>query len=154
MQHSTYEWIHIRRAKHTPNSTVSVLFKALCSLDLKRRGAAKWSNCVQIHVIDRKQTFPDTKVWIVQNVHNSVLCMTCVQNSSNKSYAISTFPWHTCANFPECAPINLHSSAYAARKPKIWWKARFRCYLRLSAQRTCALLRDPTLSKVTHYPQI
>ena len=53
----------------------------------------------------------------------------------------------------------LHSSNYArrARKKNIWWKTRFRCYLCLTAQRTGnqdGLLRDPTASKVTHYPQI
>ena len=47
MQHSTSAWIHIRKTKHTPNSTVSVLFKAQCTLDLKPRGPAKWSNCAK-----------------------------------------------------------------------------------------------------------
>ena len=44
MQHSASVWIHIRKAKHTPNSTALVVFKALCTLDLKLGGAAKCSN--------------------------------------------------------------------------------------------------------------
>ena len=75
-----------------------------------------------------------------------------------------TFPRHTSATCPECALFRLVQQrpspwpyAHTARKRKIWWKTRFRCYLRLSAQRTWnqdGLLRDATLSKVTHHQPI
>ena len=74
---------------------------------------------------------------------------------------------HTTAKCPGCAPIRLlhqrpscftpRPYAHTARKRKIWWKTRFRCYLRFTAQRTWnqhRLPRDPIVSKVTHYPQI
>ena len=47
MQHATYVWVHIRKAKHT----VFVLFNGLGTLDLKLWRDAKWSNCVQIHAL-------------------------------------------------------------------------------------------------------
>ena len=95
--YSTSVWIHIRKAKHTPNSTASVLFKALCTQDLKSREAAKWSNCVRIHAMHTKQSFPVTKVWIVQILHNSVSCtavsMKPVQRGSS-STIVSPFLHH------------------------------------------------------------
>ena len=48
--------------QNTPNSTISVLFKALCTLDLKPNS----------YIMHKKINFPDTKAWFVQNVHNSV----------------------------------------------------------------------------------
>ena len=51
MQHCTSVWMHDRKAKYTKNSSVSVLFKALYTLDLKLRGDAKWSNAVQIRAL-------------------------------------------------------------------------------------------------------
>ena len=62
-----------------------------------------------------------------------------------------TFPWHTSATCPECSPIHLvryrpsHFTLLGItpielEKRKTWWKAWFRCYLRLSAQRTCSTL--------------
>ena len=45
MQHSNSVLMHIRKR----SNTVSVLFKALCTLDLKPRGPAKWSNSSKIH---------------------------------------------------------------------------------------------------------
>ena len=79
MQHTTSVWIHIMIAKHTPDSTVSVLFKGLFILDLKRRGAVKWSNCAKFHALcTHKKSFSDTKVWktkscrkLWKTVHNS-----------------------------------------------------------------------------------
>ena len=59
-----------RNGKYTPNGTVSVLLKPPCTLHVKSKGDAEWSNCVQIHIVHRKQNFIDTKVWIVKNMHN------------------------------------------------------------------------------------
>ena len=102
---------------------------------------------------------------------------TCVQNSSNEDSHLRestvpkdlhypqerTFPWHTIATCPECAPIRLvpyRPSCLTpllytnrARNRKVWWKTRFRCYLRFPAQRTYSqdgLLRDSYASKDTH----
>ena len=69
MKHSISVWINIGKAKHTPTSTVTVLFEALCTLDLKPRGNAKWSNCAQIHALS-------TKNW-----HKSMNCPECAQLS-------------------------------------------------------------------------
>ena len=74
MQYSASVWIHIRKSKHKPNSTVLVLLKDLCTLDVKPRRAAKWWDCAEIHALCTKYCFPDTKVWIAQNIHNSVSC--------------------------------------------------------------------------------
>ena len=188
----------------------------MCTLDPKLWG---WSNCANSRIMQTKQTFPDEKVWIVQNVHHSVSCTvvfvkhvqsgysctivspfvhdfqlaeikpktlyiwhfqftfrTCVKNSSNQDSHIRkptvpkfthyaqemTLPWHTSGTCPECAPIRLvmlHSTALCPfrTKAKEMVNARFRCYLRLSAQISSnqdGLLRDPTVTKVKHYPQI
>ena len=37
---------YIRKAKHTPNSTVSVLLKALCTLEMKPKGVALIELCI------------------------------------------------------------------------------------------------------------
>ena len=71
MQYSTSVWIHIGKAKHLPNSMVLALFKPLCTLYLKPRGYAKWSKCVQIYAIQRKQFS-----W-----HKSLHCLECAQFS-------------------------------------------------------------------------
>ena len=63
--------IHIRKAKHTPNTTISVLFKALWTLDLKPRGYVKWSNSVQFHGIPIEQFS-----W-----HQSLNCPACAKIS-------------------------------------------------------------------------
>ena len=223
MQHSTSVWMHIIKANHTPNSTVLVLFKALCTLDLKQRGTAKGSNCAQIHALCKKKlTVPDTKVWIVHNVHNSVSCIVvsmkfcrAVPSALLCRLFFTIYPYQkkkqkhpkcdifSVISVPVCRTrptkirisvrelypklriikkngrfhdtplqlvqkkhrfdlyaidqVMLSCSANAARKLKTWWKTLFRCYLRLSAQRTSNqddLLRDPYVSKVTHYPQI
>ena len=128
MQFSTSIWIHIRKAKDTPNSTVSVLFKALCTLDLKPRGAAVIELCPNSCIMHMKQSFLDTKVWLLQNVHISVscivvskkrvfLCGELVQQrfASHKPTLPKvtphrkqrTFPWHTSATFPVCASFRL-----------------------------------------------
>ena len=80
--------------EHTPNSTVSVLFKALCTLDLKPSGAARWSNYAQNRTLCTKNCFPVTDVWIVQNVHNSVVCMKHVQSGSFCCTIVSPFIHH------------------------------------------------------------
>ena len=70
---------------------------------------------------------------------------------------ITKFPWTTVHYSCAIGPVMLHSSEHTARKRIKWWKVGFRCYLRPSAQRTSnqgALIRDPTVNKVTHYPQI
>ena len=77
-------YLHIRKAKDTPNSTSSVLFKALCTLELKARGAAKWSNWAKYSCIMlRKESFPDTQAWLVQKVYNCLVC-----SSVHEKYAL------------------------------------------------------------------
>ena len=65
-----------------------------------------------------------------------------------------TFLWHTSAICPECETIRLVRNwpSHVSRKRNRWWKARFRCYLRLSAQRISnqdGLHRDPTVKKMS-----
>ena len=97
MQHATSVWKHMRKAKDE-NCTVSVFLKALWTLELKPTGDVKWSNCVQIHVIHKKQSFLDTKIWIVHNAQNSVSCsavsMKYVQRGSSCTI-VSPFVHHT-----------------------------------------------------------
>ena len=92
MQHSTSVRLHIRKAKHAPNIIFSVLFKPLCTLDLKSGDAAKWSNCAQIDALCKRN-----KAWLVQNVHNSVSCtgvsMKYIQGGSSCTI-VSTFVHH------------------------------------------------------------
>ena len=128
-----------------------------------------------IHLISLAERKPNTPyTW-----HFQCTFRTCVQTSSNQdSHVRQLYPkllimhkkWRfrdTSASCLECAPIcfaRCRPSCYTprpyshtARMRKIWWKARFRCYLRLSPLRTSnqdLVLRDPSVSKVTHYPQI
>ena len=50
--------------QNTKNSTVSVLFKVLYTLDLKPRGGAKWLKCAKIHVLCTGNKDNDTEVWL------------------------------------------------------------------------------------------
>ena len=70
MQYSTSVWMQESKTHAIKHGFV--LFKILCTMDLKPRGPPKWSNCAQI--MHKKLSFPDTKVWIVQNMHNSFSC--------------------------------------------------------------------------------
>ena len=72
MKHSTSVCIHIRKAKHTPKSTSLVVFKALCTLDLKPGVTAKWSNCAKIHALCWGNKFS----W-----HKTLTCPECAQFS-------------------------------------------------------------------------
>ena len=95
-----------RNAKNTPSITVSMLFKTVCTLDLKSWGAdviKLWPNACITH---REQSFPDTRVWNAQNVHNSVRC-TLV----SMKYAQSGSPYTTVLPF-------LHHISLAEWKPK------------------------------------
>ena len=69
MKHLTSVWIHTGKAKHTPNSMLPVIFKALYTLDLKLRSAAMWSKCAQSHVL------------CTRNWHKSLNCPECAQLS-------------------------------------------------------------------------
>ena len=83
----------------------------------------------KLRIMHKKGRFHDTPVQLVQNVHRFI----------------------SCAIGPHVTLL------HTARKRKKWWKTQFRFYLRLSAQRTSnqeGLLRDPIVSKVTHYQQI
>ena len=52
-----------------------MLFVALCTLDLRPRVAAKWSNCEPIRALRTGNiVFHAKKASLVQNVHNSVSC--------------------------------------------------------------------------------
>ena len=83
MQHTTSVWIHIRIAKHTPNSMVSVLFNALCIQDLKPRTADKWLNCAQFHSLcTRKEDFLPQILTCPECVHLSL-----VYSSVHETYA-------------------------------------------------------------------
>ena len=79
-----------------------------------------------------------------------------------QSYALTTkycVSMTTSATGPESATIRLVPSYYTPRRilpesEKTWWNARFRCYLRLSAQRSSnkdGLLCDPSvMSSIIH----
>ena len=73
MQFSTSVWMHQETKAHA-NSTVSVIFIAICTLDLKPRGAYVIELCPNSCIMHRKQSFLDTKVWLVQNMLNTVSC--------------------------------------------------------------------------------
>ena len=98
MQDSTSEWIHIRKAKHTPNSTVLMVFKNMCTLDLKLGGAAKCSKCAKIRGLCTGNKVFLTKIWLVQNVHNSISCTVVSMKHVQSSYSYtiaSPFVHHT-----------------------------------------------------------
>ena len=87
LQHSPSVGIHIRKAKQTPNSTVSVLFKALCTLHLKPRLPAKWSNCAQIYAL-----CTGNKDFLTQMFELSRVCTTQSEVRSS--------PWNMCRAIP------------------------------------------------------
>ena len=121
----------------------------------------------------RKQTFPDTKVWIVQNVHISVLCTvvfkkhiqrgsSCTivspfvhhiplpkENQKHPKYDIFSSPSLTVCRTRPTKIIR----KYQESKTQIVF---FRCDLKLSVQCTWnqeLLLSDRTVPKFTHYAQ-
>ena len=69
---------------------LSELFNALCTLDLKSTEDAEWSKCVHIHVMQRKESFPDTKVWNVQNMHHLVSCTVVLMKHMQSVYSCTT----------------------------------------------------------------
>ena len=99
-----------------------------------------------------------------------------MQNSSNLDWRVrkptihkvthyaheTTFPWHQFSLSRRCTDslraqkhktcYTIRPYSYKARKRKICWKAHFRCYLRLFAERMSnqdGLLRDQSVTKVT-----
>ena len=115
-----------KKTKNTKYHISSVISVPVCrTRPTKIRITVSQDQCYAVST-----SFHDTPVQLVQIVHRFASWLSCH----------TTLP-----------------SAHAARKRKTWWKARFRCYMLLSAQRTSnqdGLLHDPTVTKVTHYPQI
>ena len=107
---------------------VLVFFKALCTLDPKSREDAKWSNRVLIHIMQRKQSFSDTKVWIVQNVHDSGSCTVVL---------FTTYPWQ------KGNEKHLKYDIFSVLSVPLW---------RNRTNRD-SHIRNPTVPKVTHYAQ-
>ena len=90
MQHPTSVWIHIGRAKHTINRMVSVLSKGLCTLDLKPKMAAKWSNWAQIHALC-------TKIWHKRMNYSECAQLSLVYNSVHETCAKRFLLHHSVA---------------------------------------------------------
>ena len=107
MQHSTFVKVHIRKRKHTKNSTISVLFQALCTLDLKLRGDDKWSNCVQIHAL-----CTGSKIFLTQKFELSKMCtLNLVYCSVHETCTERLFLHYIVSPF-------VHHISLAVRKPK------------------------------------
>ena len=113
-----------KKAKNMVRSTVLVLFASLCM-------------CVsqlyqKLRIMDKKGRFHDKPAQLVQNVHR---------------FALSAI-----------SPVMLHSSAWCpySTKAKNMVKSTVSVLLAGLEKKTSkldGLLRDPTVSKVTHYPQ-
>ena len=73
MLYSNSVWMHIRKAKHTPNSTVSVFFKAPCTLDLNPSEPAKWSKSAQIYAV-----WTRNKDFLTEKFDLCRMCTSCV----------------------------------------------------------------------------
>ena len=108
------------------NMTLSVYCPYLCNQFVQQTMVSLLYQMLRI--MYKKERFHDSPVQLVKNKHP----------------------------FPSSAIVEgmLHSSANIARKRKIWYKTRFRCYLPLCTKDQGGLLGDKTVRKVTHYPQI
>ena len=132
MQYSTSVWIQIIKAKHTPNGTVIVLFKTLCtsivqivhnsvsctvvSMNHMQSGSSSTIVSPFVHHIslaDRNRKYHKDDIFFYLRIY--------VHTSSNQGSHIRkptvpkvmhygqerTFPWHNNATSPEYAPIRL-----------------------------------------------
>ena len=107
----------------------SLLYEPVCRIRPTKIRISVSQLYPKLCILHKKGRFLDTPVQHVQNVHR----------------------------FTSCAIGRHVTLLQTAWKRRTWWKAQFRFYLRLSAQRTTnqqMLLRHPTGSKITHYQQI
>ena len=122
--HKTFPY---RKKKHPKCDFFSLLSVPVCRTRPTKIRISVSKVHSNLRIMDKKGRFYDTPKEIVQNMHR---------------FASGSI-----------GQIMLYSSAHAARKRKASWKGRLRYYLRVSAQKASnqdGLIRDPTVTKVTH----
>ena len=119
----------------------------LCTLDLKKKCSAKWSNCTQIGKFihyAQETKFSWQKIWLVQNVQNSVSC-TVVSMKYVPSGSSCTKVLHL-----------VHHISLEQRKAKTPWVWHYECTFGFSVQNfsnQVLHLRQLKVLYLTHYEQ-